>query len=306
MKPYLTPTVNITTSANDTCSGTDIHFTTTVTDSGAAPVYQWFKKNFAVGSNLPAYHDQTLQHGDIIKCVITTPYSCATPAQVTSNNISMAITPLLTPAVSIATPQSTVCPGSDVILTATVTNADATPKYQWTKNGLAVGNNTDKITIQATNANDEYHCTVHTTASCVTTPTIKSNQLSVNLHPGPQVHIDKTSTLCQDTHRILEAGNFASYLWNDGSTSKHLLVSDIGTYYVTVTDGNGCKGSDTSKIVALLPKPNGFMPPDTSICSYGSLDLKAAGGFGQLSLEQRPPWRRCHDHATWQLRAGSD
>jgi hypothetical protein len=44
---------------------------------------------------------------------------------------------------------------------------------------------------------------------------------------------------------ILNAGEgYTAYLWNDGSTGKNLLVTTNGTYTVTVTDGNGCEGSD--------------------------------------------------------------
>jgi hypothetical protein len=44
---------------------------------------------------------------------------------------------------------------------------------------------------------------------------------------------------------ILNAGEgYTAYLWNDGTTGKNLIVTTTGTYTVTVTDGNGCHGSD--------------------------------------------------------------
>jgi gliding motility-associated-like protein len=46
------------------------------------------------------------------------------------------------------------------------------------------------------------------------------------------------------------------------------VVNNIGVYSVTVTDNNGCKNADTSKITKLFPKPAGFLGPDTAICPY--------------------------------------
>ncbi|MEK7254420.1 MAG: T9SS type A sorting domain-containing protein, partial [Bacteroidota bacterium] len=40
------------------------------------------------------------------------------------------------------------------------------------------------------------------------------------------------------------AGFGLFYLWSDGSTGQTLTVTEAGTFSVTVTDGNGCEGSD--------------------------------------------------------------
>ncbi|MDY0201970.1 MAG: T9SS type A sorting domain-containing protein, partial [Tenuifilaceae bacterium] len=39
-------------------------------------------------------------------------------------------------------------------------------------------------------------------------------------------------------------GGFVSYLWSDGSTTRTLLVTQSGTYWVKVIDDNGCEGTD--------------------------------------------------------------
>jgi hypothetical protein len=43
------------------------------------------------------------------------------------------------------------------------------------------------------------------------------------------------------------------------------LINNIGIYYVTVTDNNGCTASDTTRITTLLTGPADFLPVDTSI-----------------------------------------
>ena len=101
----------------------------------------------------------------------------------------------------------------------------------------------------------------------------------VNLFSNPVVMLDPNNTLCSGGSRLLDAGNFASYLWNDGSSGKTLLVDKPGTYFVRVTDEKGCRGNDTSVITSIVPLPSGFLPKDTSICSYGTLVIAAKPGF---------------------------
>src|SRR5664279_234014 len=88
------------------------------------------------------------------------------------------------------------------------------------------------------------------------------------------VTLDHDSSLCKGSNRILDAGNFISYLWNNGSDSRTIAINSTGVYAVSVTDNNGCKGTDTTVITNVLPSPVGFLHPDTTICSYGTLDIK--------------------------------
>lgn len=101
----------------------------------------------------------------------------------------------------------------------------------------------------------------------------------IKVFANPVVALDHNNNLCAGDTRLLDAGNFISYLWNNGSTGKSLLVSKPGAYYVTVTDDKNCKASDTTFITNLLSKPSDFLPTDTAICSYATLVLNAKPGF---------------------------
>jgi hypothetical protein len=60
----------------------------------------------------------------------------------------------------------------------------------------------------------------------------------------PQPTISGTLSLCAGASTVLDVGTgYASYLWSTGATTRAIVVSEEGTYTVTVTDGNGCKGS---------------------------------------------------------------
>jgi len=50
-------------------------------------------------------------------------------------------------------------------------------------------------------------------------------------------------SLCQPNGQvILDAGNFATFIWNTGATTQQITVAFLGIYYVNVTDSNGCQG----------------------------------------------------------------
>lgn len=109
-----------------------------------------------------------------------------------------------------------------------------------------------------------------TLEGCISRDTMEVLQV----YPLPQPQLYKQQGLCFGESRMLDAGSYAKYLWQDGSTQRTYTVNDIGRYFVTVTDNNGCRGSDTTAIATIYPLPAGFLPADTAICSYGNLELK--------------------------------
>jgi gliding motility-associated-like protein len=102
----------------------------------------------------------------------------------------------------------------------------------------------------------------------------------MEVYANPVVRLNGDSLLCLGDSRLLEAGaGYAAYRWSDGSMAPDLPVRDTGTYGVRVVDRNGCAGDDTIRISRLLPVPDRFLPADTSLCSYGSLQLRPLHSF---------------------------
>lgn len=99
--------------------------------------------------------------------------------------------------------------------------------------------------------------------------------LVLQVFPLPQVQLDKNASLCEGGTKTLDAGAFASYLWQDGSTARTFDAMTTGTYRVQVTDNNNCKASDTTFITKIYPSPKNFLPADTSFCLHGTLELKS-------------------------------
>lgn len=77
--------------------------------------------------------------------------------------------------------------------------------------------------------------------------------VSVETFPAPVVNLGGNQ-VSNTGPVILDAGpGFASYLWQNGSTAQTFTVTVTGTYSVTVTDYNGCQGSDEVHVAILIP-----------------------------------------------------
>ncbi len=84
----------------------------------------------------------------------------------------------------------------------------------------------------------------------------ENNTLSENIEVigTPDVNLGPDTIYANFPH-TLDAGDFETYLWQNGDTNRSFTVVEEGTYSVTVTDEYGCEGSD--KIV-ILNIPDGI------------------------------------------------
>jgi len=268
------PSLSIVASDNNVCPGTVIIFTSTSQHAGVNPVYTWFKNGVDLLRDSAAYIDTSLSDMDQIICVMKSDAACASPATATSNSILIQVRSPLTPAITISTANTSVCPGSPVTFSATITNGGASPAYHWEKNGLPVGSNAVSYTDYTMLQGDVISCILSYTDNCYAISSVISNYLPITVLPKPVVSLDKTSVICHGDILQLDAGNFASYLWNDGTINRFLSADKTGTYSVAVRDYNGCKGSDTTTITRLAPKPAGFLSNDTSFCFPGQINAQ--------------------------------
>ena len=103
-----------------------------------------------------------------------------------------------------------------------------------------------------------------------------SSELMVNViaNPTPNLGLDIES--CVNESEVLSvAAGYADYDWSFfANNSPSIIVSSSNTYYVEVTDVNGCKGSDTIN-VNFNPLPIVDLGNDTTLCVGQSLNLNA-------------------------------
>jgi gliding motility-associated-like protein len=96
----------------------------------------------------------------------------------------------------------------------------------------------------------------------------------LTIYAKPVVELGTDNTLCVGGTRLLQADPHASQVWQDGSTGSSYAVTRLGTYFVAATNSNHCISRDTININQVVLLPARFLPVDTAICSYGTLNLK--------------------------------
>lgn len=73
--------------------------------------------------------------------------------------------------------------------------------------------------------------------------------LNWNVAQSPFFDLGPTRTICDNEQLIISAGAQHSYLWNTGSTSPELSITDIGSYSIEIVDLNNCTQRDSITIV---------------------------------------------------------
>ena len=131
---------------------------------------------------------------------------------------------------------------------------------------------TSTYTVTATNANG---CT-NTQVAIVN---VNGLTINANITGNDSVCIGSSSTLLA----TLSGGTPTAYLWSTSATTSSITVSPAVTtiYTVTITDTNGCNGTDNFT-VTVLPLPTVTITGDISICPSESTTLTANGGVSYV------------------------
>jgi hypothetical protein len=233
VNPSVTPsvTIAITSGGNPTCQGATVTFTSTPTNGGASPTYDWKVNNLSVASGT-TYSSSTFVDGDKVSCVLTSDNPCANPTKATSSEITISVTPLATPSVSIAITSGSnpSCAGTSVTFTATPTNGGSSPSYSWKINGTTTSTGATFTSTSLLN-NDQVTCEMTSNIACPSTPTVTSNTIAMTINPVlvPVVSIaitTGTNPMCEGATTTFTAtptngGISPSYSWtlNGGSVS---------------------------------------------------------------------------------------
>lgn len=297
----VTPTISITSSPSGSITpGTAVTFTATITNGGAAPVYQWKVNGANAGTGGATFTTSSLGNGDVVTAVLISNAPCANPASVMSNSITITVTSV-TPSVTIAVnPQGTVCSGTSVTFTATPVNGGSAPTYQWKKNGIAVGSNAATFTSSVFANGDVVTVDMTSNAPGATPPVVTSNSITMSVTPSVSPSVTTTAspgtTFCAGTTVTFTAvpqngGTAPSYQWRKNGTpigtnaatfsSNALSTGDVIT--VDLTSNATCANplSVTSNQLTLnsTPAPTGTITPATAtICNGASQVMTATGG----------------------------
>jgi len=138
--------------------------------------------------------------------------------------------------------------------------------YTW-----STGASTQTITV---NSSGTFRVTVTDASGCSGTDDItitKGAPVSVNITGNNAICATKSTNLKAST-------GFASYIWSNGATTENITVNTGGTYTVTVTDANGCTGTDDF-VVTQSPPVNVNIVGSITFCAGSTTTLDAGAGY---------------------------
>jgi len=162
IKELLSPSIIITASKEEICSGSPVVFTASVAEGGINPSYQWQLNGINAGTNSLMYSNSLLGNRDNISFVVTTSSGCNN-ASATSNVITMVVNE--TPVITISTDSLTIWAGEQAQLQCFVSGDLAS--YSWTPASKL----TDPFSLMPMTTplmtNITYQVTVVSTKSCI-------------------------------------------------------------------------------------------------------------------------------------------
>jgi hypothetical protein len=306
--PVNVPTITVSPSATNVCTGTSVTFTATITNGGTTPVYQWKRNGSNVGSNSATYSNSTLTSSDIITCTLTSNAACPVPSSVTSSNVSISVSPNLTPSLLVEATSTQICAGTSVTFTATPTNGGTTPSYQWKRNNNNVGTNSPTYTNAALVNNDVISCVMTSNESCLTNTTATGSvTMTVTQVVNPTVVISVSGNgACAGQPVTFNAtayngGPSPSFQWkvngsNQGTNSNSFISSTLnnGDIVTCVITGSAACGQTTFTSNAITVNLQSaatptiaITTPSTSICNGASatFTLSATNGGANPSYQ---------------------
>ncbi len=120
--------------------------------------------------------------------------------------------------------------------------------------------------------------------------------VTITTLPSPVITAGNNATVCENDPVTLNASGGVTYTWTSADPTFQATGPTIPTtpsqstdYTVTGTGSNGCTASATVSIIVHQLPVFGLTPPDTTVCTNSTLELKASGG----------------DQYTWQSSTGA-
>ncbi|MBA6154723.1 HYR domain-containing protein, partial [Gelidibacter maritimus] len=194
-------TATITSSvASPICSGTSVTFEATTSHLGliTMPNYQWYQNGSAVGTNSNTYTTTGLNNGDDVYVEIT-----AGPCNtlITSNSITMTVSPLLPVSFNLNASKTTICNGENTNFFITnQQNFGANPTYLWRINGISTGVTTDTFSSNSLTNNQVVSVDVNSNAGCAT-PIPQTQSVTITVSPNATISNpgNRNQTRCINT-----------------------------------------------------------------------------------------------------------
>lgn len=271
------PTINISSSEIDNlfCSGTSVNFTSSATNQGSNPIYNW-KINGTTVSSGSSFSTTSLQDNDVVSCELISSETCVTQSSVSSNSFTFNVDPI--PTISLGSVNNTsTCGNSDGSITI---NGTGSGTLTWS--GQATGSQVVTLPYTLTNLSAGNYNLIFDNG-CPSS-SILATVANPSLPPTPTISNSGSLTFCEGGTVTLTSSIGTNITWSTGETTPSISVSSSGSYYVTNTV-NACSSVSATKVVTVNPNPPTATisaSGNTTICSGGSVTLTSDLASGNV------------------------
>lgn len=200
----------------------------------------------------------TVDSGGVYSVTVSNGDTCTSTAQITI--------------IQSETPKPTI-EGKDKLCTGellTLHTSGAFNTYFWS--------NGDRDSMTTINRGGNYSITVTNAYGCRGT-----GSTTVTESPNPVPIIVGNSNICEgETATLATTESYIAYQWSTNDTTSTILARAGGSFVVTVTDANGCRGTDDFSIVQ-NQLPTLTVVGDRSLCESDTLQLTAQTNASNIS-----------------------
>lgn len=262
--------IGLSSGSNPMCSGATAGFTANPFNGGTAPVYQWKVNNINAGTNSPNFTSAAFLNGDQVTCELSSNSTCASNTLGLSNALTMSVSAVLVPSVSISLVQGNnpSCSGTSLSFSAIAVNGGNTPVYQWQVNGASVGSNSPVYTAGLNNSST-VTCLMISSSSCANPQSMLSTALAITVHPippSPNISASGSLSFCDGDSITLFSSAATGNIWSNGANTSSIIVSASGTYTLTQSV-NSCVSPPSSPVsVSVNPLPTCSIVPVGPFC----------------------------------------
>ncbi len=218
-----------------------------------------------------------------------------------STGTSVTVTPSVAPSISIVSndADNTICVGTAVNYTASLTNGGASPNYQWQINGTNVGTNSTLFSTSGLTNGQVVTCVLTSNANCASPTNATANSISMTVNSVPSIPgvISGNTSVCSNstgnTYSIVSLPNATSYAWTvpvgatitSGQGTNSINVDfGTGSGSVSVNASNLCGTSPIQSqavtVNSMLPTPTINSSGLTNFCAGNSVVLTSSSVSG--------------------------
>lgn len=192
--------------------------------------------------------------------VVTDEFGCS----FSSDKLTVSSNGTVDPLARITPSRSLLCKGGSLTL-----SAPEAVGYEWS----TLDSKKDIVVF----APGDYSVTVVDAFGCPSSASISIKEVPVSIKPV--IVPSRSTSLCPGEAIDLKVSEGVSFEWNNGQTTSSIRISDAGSYWAKVFDGNGCDIQTPSVDVAVFDEKKPVIEPmgKTTLCAGDLLELRTIG-----------------------------